>query len=111
MKEFILSHWYLIFGVVLSGATFIVSLLKKSKIKLVDTPFMKLILKLPEIIAKAETVSPVGYEKKSFALGVSYAFLCDLTGKSIEEITMLYKDRISQAIESILTTPQKKEVI
>lgn len=110
MKEFLGSNWYYLVALIVSASTFIVSLLKKSKIKLVDTPFMKLILKLPEIIDKAETVSTVGHEKKSFALGVAYAFLSDLTGKSIEEVSYIYKDRISTAIESILSTPQKKEV-
>lgn len=111
MKEFLGSYWYYLVALVISASTFIVSLLKKSKIKMVDTPFMKLVLKLPEIISKAEKVSSVGHEKKSFVLGVAYAFLSDLTGKSIEDISFIYKDRISTAIESILETPQKKEVI
>lgn len=111
MKEFISEYWYYIVALILSASTLGVAILKKSKIKLIDTPFMKLLVKLPEIISKAETVSTVGHEKKSFALGVCYAFLSDLTGKSIEEISFAYKERISEAIESILETPQKKEVI
>ena len=110
MKEFVEQNLNLIISTVLGIVSIILLVVKKTKIKLIDTPFSKLILKLPEIIAKAETVSPVGQEKKSFALGVSYAFLADLTGKTIEQVCLDYKDRISAAIESILETPQKKEV-
>lgn len=111
MKDFLAENLNLIVSAILGVASIILLILKKTKIKLIDTPFSKLILKLPEIISKAETISSVGQEKKSFALGVSYAFLSDLTGKTIEQICVDYKDRISAAIESILETPQKKEVI
>lgn len=111
MKSFIISHWEAILSLIFALTSLIFVICKKSKIKLVDTPWLKLVLKLPEIIKKAETVSPVGHEKKSFVLGVAYAFLADLTGKSIQEISYEYKDRISQEIEAILETPQKKEVI
>lgn len=111
MKEFFVENLNLIVSAFLGVVSIVLLIVKKTKIKLIDSPFCKLILKLPEIIKKAETVSPVGHEKKSFVLGVSYAFLADLTGKSIQEISYLYKDRISSEIEAILETPQKKEVI
>lgn len=111
MKSFIIGHWDFIAYLIIALLSLFFMILKKPKVKLVDTPWLKLVLKLPEIIKKAETVSPVGHEKKSFVLGVAYAFLADLTGKSIQEISYEYKDRISQEIEAILETPQKKEVI
>lgn len=111
MKEFIVSYWYVIVELVFAIVSLVLLILKKTKIKLIDTPWEKLIQKLPEIISKAETVSSVGHEKKSFVLGVAYAFLSDLTGKSIEQVSYDYKERISAAIEAILSTPQKKGVI
>ena len=110
MKEFIAQNYLIMIEIILGFISLIIVILKKTKIILNDTPFEKLLSRLPDIISKAEELSNIGKVKKSYVLGVSYAYLADLTGKSVEEISGVYCDRISSAIEEILKTPQKKEV-
>lgn len=108
MKEFIIQNWFFIIELLVGLVSLIILLLKKTKVLSVDTPFEKLLEKLPELIKKAEILSKEGKVKRSYVLGVAYAYLADLTGKSVEEISGIYCDRILEAIENILETPQKK---
>lgn len=110
MKEFIFQNYLIMIELILALVSLVVVILKKTKIISVDTPFEKLLDKLPELISKAEILSKDGKVKKSYVLSVSYAYLADLTGKPVEEISGIYCDRISSAIEKILETPRKKEV-
>lgn len=110
MKEFISQNYLIMIEIILGVISLIIVILKKTKILLNDTPFEKLLSRLPDIISKAEILSKDGKVKKSYVLSVSYAYLADLTGKPVEEISGIYCDRISSAIEEILKTPQKKEV-
>lgn len=110
MIEFLTKYGFFILEVCLSVSCLFIYIFKKNKIVLKDTAFEKLMVKLPSIISKAELLNKCGSDKKSFVLGVSFALLADLTGKTTEEISNEYGLRISEAIESILETPQKKEV-
>lgn len=110
MKDFISQNYLIMIEIILAVISLVVVILKKTKILLNDTPFEKLLSRLPDIISKAEFVSKDGKVKKSYVLSVCSAYLADLTGKSVVEISGMYSDRISLAIEEILKTPQKKEV-
>lgn len=111
MKEFIAQNYLIMIEIILAIISLVIVILKRTRVILKDTPFEKLLSKLPDIISKAEILSKDGKVKKSYVLSVSYAFLADLTGKPVEEISGIYCDRICSAIEEILKTPQKKEVV
>lgn len=111
MKEFIAENWLIMIEIILGIISLVIVILKKTKLVSLDTPFEKLLSKLPELISKAEILSKDGRVKKSYVLSVAYAYLADLTGKPVEEVSGIYCDRISKAIEDILETPMKKKEV
>lgn len=111
MKEFIAQNYLVMIEILLALISLVIVILKKTKLVSLDTPFEKLLEKLPGIIKNAEVLSKEGKVKRSYVMSVSYAYLADLTGKPVEEISGMYCDRIIAAIENILETPQKKGVI
>ena len=111
MTEFLSNHWLAILEISLSIACLVIYVFRRNKVILKDTPFEKLLAKLPSLISVAEQHLVDGPSKKSFVLGVSYSFLADLLGVEPVEVAVKYGSRIDTAIEDILKTPQKKEVI
>lgn len=111
MIEFLSNHWLQVLEIAVSLACLLLYVLRKNKLVLKDTAFEKLMAKLPSLITAAEQHLADGASKKSFVLGVSYSFLADLLGVEPDEVAVKYGARIDMAIEDILKTPQKKEVI
>lgn len=111
MKEFIAQNYLVMIEIILAVVSLIIVILKKTKLVSVDTPFEKLLEKLPELIKRAEVLSKDGKVKRNYVLSVSYSYLADLTGKPVEVVSGIYCDRILSAIENILETPEKKGVI
>lgn len=110
MKEFFQSYGLVILAVISSLVNLILLILKKNKIVVKDTIFEKLLEKLPIFIQYAESMAKDGADKKGLALGAAYSFISQYSGLSHDEVVKMYSDRISNAIESILATPQKKGV-
>ena len=110
MMEFIAQNYWVMIEIFLTLVSLIIVILKRTKLVSLDTPFEKLLEKLPELIKRAEILSKDGKVKRNYVLSVSYSYLADLTGKPVEEISGIYCDRILTAIESILETPEKKGV-
>lgn len=72
--------------------------------------FLSLVIKLPAFIADAEKAGfSDGSYKLNYVMKLSIAYLATLLSKSTDEVTEEYGEMINQAIENILSTPQKKE--
>lgn len=108
MKEFFLQNYkYIIVGLCWL-LNFIILLLKKNKLVVKDTIFENLLLMLPTLIKQAEESGGTGSDKKALVLSYALNWLVSFTSKTFEEIKSLYADRVSRAVEEILSTPQKK---
>lgn len=112
MKEFLSENYSWLITLVFSVASILIFLLKKVKVIKKDTAFEQVLSLLPSLIVKAEKSIVGGANKKAFVLSMAVTFLSQLTGESNQEkICDEYGSRISEAIEAILLTPVKKEVV
>lgn len=111
MIDFLIAHWCELTYIILTLVCLIVTLVKKTKVVSEDTVFEQLLVVLPKMIIGAEVTGLKGQEKKDIVLNVAIDWLVKLTGKTRVEIADLYLKRIEIAIEDILSTPKKKEVL
>lgn len=104
--DFILENWKVIIFLVLLLVDVIISLISGNKGK--SNILFSLILKLPEFINLAEKEFKDGMLKytKVFSLCIEYLTL--LTGLNESKVCARYSKLIDNAIESILSTPEKK---
>lgn len=110
MIDFILKYWQLIlacFTACVDCAVLVVALLKR-KVKIVDSAFEKVLEDLPNIIVAAEVTGLKGTDKLSVVVSSAISILCNLLGKDEDYVETHYLTRLTNAIESILKTPQKK---
>lgn len=111
MKEFLIENYSWIITLIFSIASILIFLLKKVKIVKKDNFFEKVLELLPSLIVKAEASGKSGCQKKDYVLWSAMGYLHNLLD---HEMTMneidLYTNKISEAIEAILSTPVKKEV-
>lgn len=87
----------------------IISLCKK-KIKVADE-LSTVLLQLPQFINDAESTGLAGEEKLALVFRKCLEFLELSTGLSVSALAAKYGDYIVAAIENILSTPKKKEVV
>lgn len=111
MKEFLIENYSWIITLVFSIISILIFLLKKVKIVKKDSAFEKVLMLLPSLIIKAEKNIKGGSDKKSFVLSMAISYLASLSGEDDEKVYQDYGKRISDAIEDILMTPVKKEVL
>lgn len=110
MKDFLFSHLSEIIVLIVGIINVLLTIFVR-KVTVKDTVFEQAVLRLPDLINKAESMNVKGSEKKTFVLSAIIAFICQFTGKSEEDVHHLYYSRLDSIIESILSTPQKKEVV
>lgn len=107
--DFIMAHPWIIgaaAAILFSFIEFIINLLvfKNKKVN-----FLELVIeKLPSFINEAESISSDGKFKKEYCLSLALKYLSLLTGKKCEALDKKYSIVISNCIENILSTPQKK---
>jgi len=105
---FIQTNWQGIATIVIALATLLITILKK-KVKIIDTIKEFILTKLPGLISSAEIlfkkdIVSFGVEKKSFVIEAMKKLILDEFGCTADK----YVSFISDSIESILATPQKK---
>lgn len=82
----------------------------KGRSSVVKTSFVSLLEKLPLFISDAEQKGFAdGSSKLNYVVELSCSYLVSNLGKSYESIYKQYSSLIICLVESILTTPQKKE--
>lgn len=104
--DYLLTHIELIVELILGIITLIVVILKKSQAGI--SPLSIVMEELPRFIVAAENTEKEGKEKKLLVMSSAIARLSDLSGLSVKECFEKYSETLSEAIEDILTTPQKK---
>lgn len=110
MKEFFLNYYkeiIVLFCFVLELVLSVVAIIKK--VKKQGSLYTDILVKLPDIISKVEKIigSGNGSQKLQVVLKVVNDLVVSETGK---EMTSSDRKFVSEAIEEILTTPQKKGV-
>lgn len=84
----------------------------KGKGSIIKTSMFSLLEKLPLFISDAESKGFAdGASKLNYVVSLSCSYLASMLGLDYQAIYVKYAKFITAEIESILTTPQKKEVI
>lgn len=112
-KQFIIENWKLLASALLFLIAFVVGLVrgKKKGYSLSDILMGMLVEQLPHWISMAEAVGGTGEQKKVQVLNNALNYTARALGRKLtEEETSLIIAKSSEAIEKILSTPQKKEV-
>ena len=113
VKQFIIENWKLLASALLFLIAFVVGLVrgKKKGYSLSDILMGMLVEQLPHWISMAEAVGGTGEQKKVQVLNNALNYTARALGRKLtEEETSLIIAKSSEAIEKILSTPQKKEV-
>lgn len=111
MIQFLFAHWIaivLIFTAVLEVIASLVVIIKTPKNKRLQK-LLAMSSRIPEFINQAEALIVGASEKKVFVIKRCINYLADALGLSTEKIEKLYLTDISEAIEDVLSTPQKKK--
>lgn len=111
--QFIENHWQLLCELLISLVTLII-LCAKKQVKVTDSNFASLLLKLPSFIKEAEDSHPEassGKAKLVYVFQLAVKYLCEITNYDQNKVIATYGAAIYDAVESILSTPTKKEVI
>lgn len=104
--KFVCDHSHVIIESVLTIAVLFVTIFKK-KVILKDT-FEIVLLTLPDLINQAETLKLKGSDKFSYVFNKCVLLIQGITHKKASQIIDEYSALINEAIENILSTPQKK---
>lgn len=104
--NYLKSNWDFLVILLVAIANIIIGLFRK-KVKVSDV-FSGLLMELPSYINVAEGQALSGEAKYTAVLSMCIRYLMSVTGLSSEECTEKYSVLIDTAIESILSTPQKK---
>lgn len=105
--DFLSKYYELIINIVLLISVIIITLCKK-KVKINNILF-KLLEQLPGYINKAEQLYDKGELKFSHVFNCAVRYLVSITDLTAQEVIAKYSGVINDAIENILTTPQKKQ--
>lgn len=107
--KFVVNHWELVSSFVILVITGVIQLLKKKPVTVVDSLKTVLLKIIPIAINAAELSSgKKGDEKLDYCIDVIYnAVKNEIT---LSEFNKNYRGFVVNQIESILATPQKKEV-
>ncbi len=115
ISKFLVDNWKLILEVILLIFLVVLFIVKKKPLKVVDSVKTFVIHALPTFIKQAEDYKDVfepsrklsGEEKMQMVLHDCYSLMVDELGIPKEDLC-LYTSWLHDAIEDILTTPQKK---
>jgi len=104
--DFILKNWKVILFLLLLLIDVIIALVSGNKGK--SNILFSLLLKLPEFINLAEKEFKDGRLKYTKVFSLCIDYLTSLTGFNESKVCAKYSKLIDNAIESILSTPEKK---
>lgn len=113
LKSFLLQNWQFILTVILLVATFIAALIKglKKGLSISDILLGYLLDQVPTWINSAESSGMSGQEKRIQVLNNALVYASKQLGRALsEQESAVIVSHVSQKIEEILSTPQKKEV-
>ena len=107
---FVCDHYHVFIDLALAIFVLLVTLLSK-KVKVIDTIKGFITQCLPTAINEAEKRfgSGQGQEKLSFVIDLLVSYISDKYDLPEATVIRLYHSFIHKSVESILTTPQKKE--
>lgn len=105
--QFVCEHYYAIIELVLLLSVLFVMIFKK-KVKIHDT-FEIVLFTLPDIIVEAESKYTDGPSKFGYVFNRCIELIQFITHQEKQKILDEYTSLVNEAIENILTTPQKKE--
>lgn len=112
IKQFILAHWQSILAILIALATLLVAIFKgKKEGKSVKEIIIDFITdKLPSYIRETEAHGGTAEQKKSYCLNLALRDAAKEIGHqlTVEEADYIV-NKVSEKIEDILSTPQKKE--
>lgn len=104
--NFILENWKVIVFLLLLLIDVIVAIVTGNKSK--SSVLCSLLIKLPEFINAAEKEFKDGRLKYTKVFSLCLTYLASLTGLSETKVCARYQRLIDNAIENILSTPEKK---
>lgn len=115
VKQFILENWRLIVDILSVIIVTIFFFIKKKPLKIVDSVKTAVIAALPSIINRAENYKDPfdpgrklsGQEKFNIVLSACFSLMVDELGVDPASLPC-YTSWLTQHIEDILSTPQKK---
>lgn len=111
MKEFLVNNWYYVLAAALLVAGFVASLIinaKKKGANIFDTVKMSILENLPYWIMLSESLAG-GENKKANVLSLGIALASKMLGHNLSaEENDYFVAFISEQLEKVLTTPQKK---
>ncbi len=105
--QFVCDHSHVIIESFLTIIVLFVTIFKKKVI--VKDVFEVILLTLPDLINQAETLKLKGSDKFSYVFNHCVVLIQGITHKKASQIIDEYSALINEAIENILSTPQKKE--
>lgn len=109
--DFIQEYWKELVVIGLSALTLLVSMFrKKIRVQISDELYSQVLERLPGWIASAESTGSSGTKKLSLVLGYAYSFLEEKVGINRTYFISFISDRLSKAVEDILSTPEKKGI-
>ena len=106
MKEFLIENWRLLLEAACLIVSFVLFLVRKKPVKVLDTIKEFVVRLLPGLINAAEMTTLSGADKKKYVLEELVKVLKEF-GYCDEVITQ-YLPFASDQVEVILSTPQKK---
>lgn len=107
IKQFIVDNWSLCVVVIVFVFNLIVTIFGTGKLNV--QALVAFLQELPTLIKEAEATHLSGKQKFTFVFSRSVVFLSKLLGLSEDKVRSRYSIYISDMIENILSTPQKKK--
>lgn len=104
MKDFVIQNWYYLTLILIALVNMVLLIFRRAKVCSEDTIFEQLLETLPTMIRSVEDKGLTGEEKKSLVVSMATTWLNRFNYK----ITSSIVNRISESIENILSTPEKK---
>lgn len=105
------NHWETIVAVFLFILSFILQLIKKKPVKLIDGIKTFISEAVPAIVNTAESLYGSGHgdDKKKYVHELICSMIGSRYGIQPRKVDDLYEEYIDDTIELVLSTPQKKE--
>lgn len=104
------NNWELIVSVLLFILSFILQLIKKKPVKVIDTVKQIILSYAPMAIRLAEQMYGLDHGDEKFKY--AYQVICDAVGQIVgiqpRKVPDMYDAYIKDVIEDVLNTPQKK---
>ena len=113
VKEFVIHNWQLIASAILFITATVIGLIrsKKKGVNILGYILGEIAQNLPKMISESEAKGGTAEQKKVYVLNAVLNFASKALGRKLnEEETSYFIANISEQIESVLETPQKKKI-